>query len=236
MLREGKGRRATLLKYHLQACLALPTLAGMHVHASAPPTVPLTNKTITKITTKYRGSAKQRVLAWQNLIVSAINKSEAEKVGLVNEFFNQVRFVTDQEHWGENDFWATPLEMLATNGGDCEDFSIAKYFTLKVMGIPVERLRITHVITKKLKQSHIVLTYYPVVEQSSLDAGPLVLDNLKEMVAPLSQRSDLLPVYSFNSQGLWVQKKQGQAEIADPHRIKLWSTLITKMEQQGLYL
>ena len=233
-LRKRIKKRVIFFKYSLRACLLLPTLAG--ASAQIPLSSPLPYKAITTITAKYGKSAKQRMQAWQKLMTAATDKSESEKVLLVNEFFNQLQYVSDRDHWGQKDFWASPLEMLATNGGDCEDFSIAKYFTLKTMGIPVERLRITHTITRRQKQSHIVLTYYPAAEHSSLGAEPLVLDNRQTMITPLSQRSDLLPVYSFNSQGVWIQKKQGQIKTANPHSIKPWSTLITKMQRQGLYL
>jgi len=235
-LGKDKGKQATLFKYLLHACLGLSALIGATAQASLSSLAPLTNQAIAKIAERYGKSAEQQMLAWQKLIANAGNKSEAENVGLVNEFFNRVRFVSDQENWGEKDFWATPLEMLATNGGDCEDYSIAKYFTLKTMGIPVERLRITHVMTREQNRSHIVLAYYPIAEHSSTRAEPLVLDNLNPIITPLSQRSDLLPVYSFNSLGLWIQKEQGQIKTASPHHIKPWSTLIAKMQQQGLYL
>ncbi|MBI4206399.1 MAG: transglutaminase-like cysteine peptidase [Betaproteobacteria bacterium] len=103
-------------------------------------------------------------------------------------------------HWGKEDYWATPIEFLSTNAGDCEDFSIAKYFTLRALGVPDDRLRLTYV--KELvqyNQAHMVVAYFP-----SPDAEPLVLDNINKTIQPASARSDLLPVYSFNGSNLWL--------------------------------
>ncbi|WP_197479414.1 transglutaminase-like cysteine peptidase, partial [Oleiphilus sp. HI0132] len=81
--------------------------------------------------------------------------------------------------------WATPLEFLATNAGDCEDFSIAKYFTLREMGIPDDMIKITYVKALELNQAHMVLAYYP-----TPDAEPLILDNLINEIKPAGQRTD----------------------------------------------
>ena len=89
---------------------------------------------------KYGASARNRVTDWKLLIESNSNKSEAEKLEQVNRFFNQTPFVSDMEHWGKEDYWATPIEMLATSGGDCEDFAISKYFTLLQLGVPITLL------------------------------------------------------------------------------------------------
>ena len=54
-------------------------------------------------------------------------------------------FEDDDQHWHQADYWATPIETLASNGGDCEDFSIAKYFTLRELGVAEQCLRLTNV-------------------------------------------------------------------------------------------
>ena len=107
---------------------------------------------------------------------------------LVNARLNRIRFVDDAVHWGQEDYWATPAESVASDGGDCEDFSIAKYFLLKELGVPVSRLRLVYVKAIRLNQAHMVLAYY-----ARPDAEPLVLDNLDERVRAASQRTDLVP-------------------------------------------
>ena len=103
-----------------------------------------------------------------------------------------MRFVSDDQHWGRADYWATPVEFLATGAGDCEDFSLAKYFTLKALGVPLERMRLTYAKAVKLNQAHMVVAYF-----ATPDAEPLILDNLISDIKPASQRTDLVPVYSF---------------------------------------
>ena len=92
------------------------------------------------------GAAKQRIQAWEAQIKASTDSSERDKLTEVNRFFNrQIRFVDDIQLWKQNDYWATPVEMLVKGAGDCEDYSIAKYFTLRRLGIPSDKLRITYV-------------------------------------------------------------------------------------------
>ncbi|WP_218126881.1 transglutaminase-like cysteine peptidase [Ferrimonas sediminum] len=144
----------------------------------------------------------------------------------VNDYFNQYRFVSDQRHWQQPDYWATPFEFVASGGGDCEDFSLAKFFTLRVLGMPSVQMRLMYAKALELNQAHMVLTY---LEQEQ--AMPLVLDNLNKAILPGDQRPDLLPVYSFNGEGLWrarafdqgVRLKQGE------NGILLWQELLERL-------
>jgi predicted transglutaminase-like cysteine proteinase len=129
------------------------------------------------------------------------------------------------------DYWATPTEMLASNGGDCEDYSIAKYFTLLALGVNIDKLRITYVKARNLppaEQAHMVLTYY-----AKPDAIPLVLDNLVPEIKPASERADLLPVYSFNGDGLWLAKERGSGRVeGGSAKISLWTQLNSRMGKE----
>lgn len=76
------------------------------------------------------GIAKNRIDAWDTLLQSSQGLGETEKLKQVNSFFNrQIRFSDDIRNWRQNDYWATPIESLVKGAGDCEDYSIAKYFT-----------------------------------------------------------------------------------------------------------
>ncbi|MBC8319017.1 MAG: transglutaminase-like cysteine peptidase, partial [Desulfobulbaceae bacterium] len=157
---------------------------------------------------KYGRDARLRLISWENVILEDTSATDREKIEKVNHFFNQLEFVSDSVHWGENDYWATPIEFLGSGGGDCEDFSLSKYFTLLAMGISEKKLNLTYVKALKLNQHHMVLTYF-----SMPDEEPLVLDNLTDLVLPASQRMDLLPIYSFNGIGLWLSKQRGQGRL-----------------------
>ncbi|NOR71630.1 MAG: sulfate adenylyltransferase, partial [Methylomarinum sp.] len=151
---------------------------------------------------------------------------EKEKLKQVNDFFNQrIEFVDDIYLWGVNDYWATPIEFLAKGAGDCEDYSIAKYFTLKELGVSESKMRITYVKALKLNQAHMVLTYF-----SSPRAVPIVLDNLIPQIKSATDRKDLLPVYSFNGSGLWLAKARGSGKrVGSSGRLNLWAELKQRM-------
>lgn len=173
------------------------------------------------------GSARQRILAWEAQIKASSTSSEEDKLIEVNRFFNrQIRFSDDIKIWKQNDYWATPVEMLVKGEGDCEDYSIAKYFTLRRLGIPSEKLRITYVKALNYNQAHMVLTYY-----ASPSAEPLVLDNLINQIKPASQRRDLLPVYAFNAEGLYLPGSNSKK--SDSKRLSRWQDLLKKMRAEG---
>jgi len=180
---------------------------------------------------RFGSAAKQRVSDWQTLIKSeqVAHDSEWDLIHTVNRFFNRIPFISDKKHWHRDDYWATPVEFLATNGGDCEDFSIAKYFTLLELGVPDERMRITYVKAIRLNQAHMVLAYYETPESE-----PLILDNLISRIKGASKRTDLLPVYSFNGSNLWMSKEHGQGRrvAGGSQGINLWRDLNARMQQE----
>lgn len=176
---------------------------------------------------KYGSPARQRLNQWVELIRNDQSTTDMEKLTKVNSFFNKLEFVDDLLHWGEKDYWATPIEFLASDGGDCEDFSLAKYFTLKVLGVDEKKLNLTYVKALDINQAHMVLTYFEKPGQV-----PLVLDNLVKDIKPASQRSDLLPVYSFNGTGLWIAKMRGRGElVGKSDRLGRWKELLTRMPE-----
>ncbi len=186
---------------------------------------------LAKAEKKYGAGARHRLVAWTRLMAENGDKSEAHKLRIVNEFFNRVRYVSDLQHWGVVDYWATPVEMLASNGADCEDFAIAKYFTLVALGVKVDKLKITYVKATSynpINQSHMVLTYY-----STPSAVPLVLDNLINEIKPATQRRDLTPVYAFNGEGLWLAKARSLGRVSSgPGNIRPWRELRARMGKE----
>lgn len=181
----------------------------------------LSNRLMTYVLDQFGEAAYQRLENWQRLHTIAANAPISRKLQLVNSFFNRVSFVSDIRHWGEEDYWATPVELLTTNGGDCEDFSIAKYLTLRAMGVPDNQLRIIYVKAVELNQAHMILAWYELP-----GSDPLILDNLTNEIKPASQRNDLEPVYSFNGEGLWLNRTSGDnARIGEPQKLEQWRNL-----------
>lgn len=168
----------------------------------------------------------------QNMLVEARGQDDDARLLAVNQFYNlRIDFRPDTEVWGQEDYWATPLQSLAAGRGDCEDYVIAKYTTLLAMGVQRSRLRLVYVRARMSDTpapvAHMVLAYY-----ATPTAEPLILDNLRADVLPASQRSDLSPVFSFNSEGLW--QGVGQATAGDPMaRLSRWRDTWQRIQQEG---
>lgn len=189
--------------------------------------IDLSDAVLKWVETTYGVESRHRVQNWKSLLENSASLTELQKLTAVNSFFNLLRFVDDAQHWKKDDYWATPLEFLATGAGDCEDFSIAKYFTLMAIGVEESKLRLTYVKALKINQPHMVLTYF-----TAPDAVPLVLDNLVKEVKEASERSDLAPVYSFNGSGLWMARERGQGKLAgSSDRLGLWQDLLKRLGQ-----
>jgi predicted transglutaminase-like cysteine proteinase len=184
---------------------------------------------------RYGDSGVASVRAWHDLRATAASQPDSAKLRLVNDFFNRrTYFGEDIDIWGKQDYWATPLETLGRAQGDCEDFAIAKYVTLKLLGIPSEKLRLTYVKARiggpqsSIVQAHMVLSYYP-----APDDEPLVLDNLISDIRPASRRSDLTMIFGFNAEGLWVGGASPRA--ANPsQRLSKWQSVLARMREEGI--
>ena len=110
--------------------------------------------------------------------------------------------------------------MLIKNGGDCEDFATAKYFTLRELAVPDDKMHLLYVKALQFEKPHMVLSYY--LEPT---ADPLILDSIVDAILYASQRQDLIPIYSFNGQGLWLAKKQSSVHLGSAERLSLWQDL-----------
>lgn len=183
---------------------------------------------------RYGARAADTIVAWRKLIEETRALPDNDKLNKVNTFFNRrVLYETDTVVWGQEDYWATPLEFMGKAAGDCEDFAIAKYMTLLMLGINNQHLRLIYVRYKTgatAPIAHMVLGYYPQPTEE-----PLILDNMISSVRPASMRTDLTPVFSFNSDGLWAGG--ATTSSADPTaRLSRWRDVLERMRQEGLTL
>ncbi len=175
------------------------------------------------------GVGRERLEQWALLIEHGGGFDEEAQLRAVNGFFNQaLRFTDDASTWQQLDYWATPLEALVKGAGDCEDYAIAKYLTLRQLGVPGEKLRISYVKALELDQAHMVLAWY-----ATPTSEPLVLDNLIPDIRPASQRPDLLPVYAFNAEGVWLPGAGGNQRSGDSKTLSRWQDLLNKMRHEG---
>lgn len=181
---------------------------------------------------RYGPTAEETVIAWRRLLAEQRGQPVEQQLAAVNTFFNRrILYELDPVVWNQNDYWATPMEFMGRAAGDCEDFAIAKYMTLLELGVPNERLRMIYVRARTAgakTEAHMVLGYY---ENPSDE--PLILDNLVTSIRPASRRPDLTPVFSFNSQGLWVAG-QSQSSADPTARLSRWREVLDRMKQEGL--
>ena len=126
----------------------------------------------------------------------AEGKSPRELLRLVNSFWNSWPYREDQANWGKQDYWAAPAQFLKKSG-DCEDYAIVKYFTLKELGIAPDSMRIVILRDTIRNLAHAVLVVY-------LDDEAYVLDNLSNVVQPHTRLRNYSPQYSVNEHGRWT--------------------------------
>lgn len=194
-------------------------------------------KLLNSITQRFGTSSAQKFHDWQKLVLDTQKIADPDQqIKKVNEFWNRrMQFTEDTEAWGQSDYWATPIESLGHGKGDCEDFAIAKYFTLLSAGMDVSQLRLIYVKAKmggaasNITQAHMVLAFY-----SDPDAEPQILDNLLSDIRPASRRQDLSPVFSFNGQGIWAGvSASGSASSTSTKRLSRWEELLTRARAEG---
>ena len=181
-------------------------------------------------------AAAQRFQSWRSLVLTGGVGTDLERLTRVNEFFNKhIAFAEDSVVWGQADYWATPLESLGQGRGDCEDYVIAKYFTLHLIGVAPDKLRLVYVRARTgsgdvaSAQAHMVLAYY-----AQPDAEPLVLDNLISQIRPASRRPDLAPVFSFNNEGVFTgMPGKSDVKIGGVGRLSRWEDLLKRARAEG---
>jgi len=215
--------------FHGLTLLLLLALGGLGLTLFSP-SLALDNAKFLEAAAKFSPHAVAEAQQTLALIEKVTPQDEASRLSQVNSFFNKhIEYHEDTQVWGKIDYWASPLESLDKGQGDCEDYAIAKYFTLVSAGVPVAKLRMVYVRATQAGRSvaHMVLAYY-----AQPGAEPLILDNLIADVRPASQRPDLRPVFSFNSEGLW--QGVGATSAGDPlQRLSLWRDLLAKVQAEG---
>ena len=173
---------------------------------------------------------------WLGAIQAVKTKSDEVRLRQINDFINQhIHFEDDISVWQQSDYWATPLETIGQGRGDCEDFAIIKYVALREAGIPTSKLRLVYVKATletrngPMQQAHMVLAYAP-----TPNAEPLILDNLESTIRPATRRSDLQPVFSFNSEGIFAGAAgKDKATGGGLGRLSRWEDALRRIRAEG---
>jgi predicted transglutaminase-like cysteine proteinase len=209
--------------YLVRACACM--LAGVLLCGNA-----LEGARLLQSAQKLGPTAAARTQTLIEVMQSEVGGDEISKLRSMNEFFNRaIVFKDDIDNWGVPDYWTGPIELLNRGQGDCEDYAIAKYFSLIAMGVSPAKMRMVYVRAQVGSSilAHMVLAYYP-----EPTAEPLILDNLITDMRPASRRPDLAPVFSFNAEGLW--QGVGSSTAGDPvARLSKWRDVLSRARAEG---
>ena len=187
---------------------------------------------IQKAEKKYDICVRSRYEAFNAKMHELQNSSTEVKLEEINNFFNNVPYADDIEIWDQRDYWATPLEFLGKDKGDCEDYVIAKYFSLRNLGIESEKLYFSYVKSVEFTRTHMVLSYFKT--PSSI---PLILDSINFKIFPADKRKDLTPIYNLNGETLYHAKQNGQngEKVMNKKRVhKKWDRLVKDIKRNKL--
>tara|TARA_B100000686_G_scaffold355285_1_gene472025 strand:- start:1262 stop:2245 length:984 start_codon:yes stop_codon:yes gene_type:complete len=141
----------------------------------------------------------QQLMMLRSKLSKYKSMSLKDKVVAVNTLLNARPYVEDTRNYGKTDYWATPVEFLQ-RGGDCEDYAIAKYASLRALGVPADQMRVAIVLDKQLGIHHAILIVY------DQNRKAYVLDNQSRTVRDLSTVTRYKPIYSINQQSWWLHK------------------------------
>jgi predicted transglutaminase-like cysteine proteinase len=144
----------------------------------------------------FRKSEKQATTQrWLNFLNAAAELDHDDQVTAVNTYMNKIKFISDQDNYGRSDHWATPMQFLA-RGGDCEDYAIAKYVSLRALGFTEKQMRLAVVYDREMRMPHALLIVYQ-------DGKAKVLDNQNPEVGQATQIRRYQPIYSINQLSWW---------------------------------
>lgn len=162
---------------------------------------PWSEKVFQHVEERYGKPAEQRFRHLHGLIMANQNLPVMEKLALVNRTMNNLPWIADQAHWKKADYWATPMETIATFGGDCEDMAIAKWVMLRHLGIADKHFRLAYAKVRKTGESHMVLLYIDRPELPWERRKVYVLDSAIPEIKRGLQRMDLQAIFLVDADG-----------------------------------
>ena len=132
---------------------------------------------------------------WMAFLDRVRGKGKLAQLKAVNKHMNKAKYILDKQNWGKKDFWATPGEFF-TREGDCEDYAITKFMSLKHLGWDTGVMRVVAVKDMNLKVGHAILAVF-------LDGKTYILDNQVKIVVEARKIRHYRPVFSINEKYWW---------------------------------
>ncbi len=184
----------------------------------------ITDKLINDSYKKYGKFSKNRFTTINEKLLKKLKgQKPLKQLNVVNTWYNKIKYKSDKKVYGVSDYWATLYEFVGKGKGDCEDYTIAKYYTLKELGFDISRLKFTYVVYKSRrgkKISHMVLSYLKVAKPKSKD-DILILDNTNRKVLPASKRTNIIKVVKMINGDTGAKSKKWKKMDKDMKRKKL---------------
>jgi predicted transglutaminase-like cysteine proteinase len=135
---------------------------------------------------------------WRRFLAGLEDLSRMAQLNAVNRYMNRKRYVLDPRNYGVSDYWAAPGQFLSRDG-DCEDYAIAKFMSLKALGFTNDEMRIVVLQDLNLGIAHAVLAVY-------LNGRAMVLDNQIDGVVAADSVRHYRPIYSINERSWWLHR------------------------------
>lgn len=165
------------------------------------------NQMFSRFDTEMKDPSSAKIMKeWKDNLESMKGLSLEAMVERVNNMANRVAYINDSKNWKKSDYWATPIEFFKY-GGDCEDFAIAKYASLRALGVPDSRMRVAIVKDMQKNIPHAILIVYT-------DNGPVLLDNQIKTVKASTDVAHYKPIFSINRTAWWLHKPQDGIALA----------------------
>jgi predicted transglutaminase-like cysteine proteinase len=139
-----------------------------------------------------------RLDQWRRFVDSLRGLAPRSQVEAINHEMNRRTHTRDLRNWGVEDYWASPMEFL-DKSGDCEDFAIAKYVSLRALGWSDRQLRLVVLQDRRVQMMHAILVV-------QLEGETLVLDNQIPSVVKADSIRHYTPLYSINQSGWWLHR------------------------------
>ncbi len=180
---------------------------------------------------EYGKAARKRMHHLYDLVQDNMDLDIEDKLELVNRELNALPWIADQEKYSRTDYWATPLETIATFGGDCEDIAIAKAMMLRLMGVPAHNIYLGFVKIRRTGESHMVAVWLADDREQAI-----VLDNYSRRLRKAGKRDDLEFVMLFDDNGktLMIDDDGRNPDIRreiDGKRLEKLNTVFRRMKE-----
>lgn len=104
----------------------------------------------------------------------------------VNSRINKIPYIPDTKNYDQIDHWASP-ETFYARGGDCEDYALAKMYTLLGYGLPADDMELLVVRKRTTGELHTLLAVHL--------RGTWILDNERNELKGVEYLDHFEPIY-----------------------------------------